>query len=52
MTLTEQDLAKIHEIAIKLFHKYPTRTRDLLLFEALQTYLINNKIEPGFKVKE
>lgn len=50
--INDKSLYLIHEIAIKLFHSHPSLNRDLLLFEALQTYLANNKIEVEWEVKQ
>lgn len=48
--IDEKALHEIKAIASQLFHRYPIFNRDLLLLEALQSYMLKRKIDPGFEV--
>lgn len=50
ITIGEKELEQIKAIASGLFHRYPIFNRDLLLLEALQSYMLKQKIDPGFEV--
>ena len=50
LIIDEKALGEIKNIASQLFHRYPIFNRDLLLLEALQSYMMKRKVDPGFEV--